>query len=229
MGKLIDKINKLLFEEVEIETQYDEKTNKVKNKTTRVIQQQDKKETAVKNKSEEKSVSPEPIKEQKVVEKEGPTFLNVTSKVRENTKPTEKKEKNVYIPKNVISPIFGENKGLYSTNSSSLNIDYEDEVSRRSIIGTVFSPINGDGSNVQPATNDPVDEKIASMTIDDFIVSNKPEGTKKNDLPTLMTKKERATFQYQPLEEAIKEEKKEKNTSNKKDDGLTIENLSLFD
>ncbi|MDO4377630.1 MAG: hypothetical protein Q4C64_00585 [Erysipelotrichia bacterium] len=226
MGKLIDKINKLLFEEVEIETQYDEKTNKVKSKTTKVLQQQDKKETTVKNKPVEKSINPEPVKEQNVVEKEEPTFLNVTNKARENVKPVEKKEKNVYIPKNVISPIFGESKGLYSTNSSSLDIDYENEVNRRSIIGTVFSPINGDGSNVQSVANDPIDENIAAMTIDDFIVPNKTETVKKNDVPTLMTKKERAVFQYQPLEKAIKEEK---NTSNKKDAGLTIENLSLFD
>ena len=38
MGKLIDKLSRLFFEEVEVETEYDEKTNKIKNKSTRVIQ-----------------------------------------------------------------------------------------------------------------------------------------------------------------------------------------------
>lgn len=220
MGKLTDMINHLFFEEVEIETEYDEKTNKVKNKATRVIKKEEKKEIPVKTISEK--VKEEKPKVEKPIEKNTneSTFLNVSSNQNKEVKTVEKKEKEAYIPSNVISPIYGDNKGSYVTVKNS-SLEVEDVENRKSIIGTVFSPINGDGKNIEVDKSEPIDEKIAAMTIDDFIVSSKTNEKNNHPLPP-MTKKE---FQYKPLDEALKAEK----PSESKKESLTIENLSLFD
>ncbi len=234
MGKLIDKLSRLFFEEVEVETEYDEKTNKVQNKTTRVIQPEKKQEPVKVEKSEPKQEEKKEVKKSIVqqVQPEKKTnesnFLNVGKTTVQESKPVEKKEPVVYRSQGVISPIFGDGKNNFSTKPVS---DDHKEENTRSIIGTVFSPMFGDGRNNETDPKEKVDEKIASMTIDDFISPEVEEKKKTQKAP--MTKKEMASFNYKPLEEGIKEqpdtENKTEIVSEKKSEGLTIENLSLFD
>ena len=229
MGKLIDKLSRLFFEEVEVETEYDEKTNKIKNKTTRVIQPEEKKEPVKPQTVQQvKEIKKPTVQEEKPVKQTSneSTFLNVGKINVQEEKPVEKQDKEPYRSQGVISPIFGDGKSTYSTKTNS--IQQHQEVNTPSIIGTVFSPMFGDGRNQDSDQKEKVDEKIASMTIDDFISPEVSDKKKLQKVP--MTKKEMASFKYQPLEQGIQTVQQDKNqTTQKKSEGLTIENLSLFD
>ncbi|HQB32670.1 MAG TPA: hypothetical protein PLI19_04995, partial [Erysipelotrichaceae bacterium] len=53
----------------------------------------------------------------------------------------EEKAKSAYIPQKVISPIFGSDKDSYAISIN--NLEYDSEKPKKSVIGTVFSPIFG--------------------------------------------------------------------------------------
>ncbi|NMA15977.1 MAG: hypothetical protein GX935_01870 [Erysipelotrichia bacterium] len=76
------------------------------------------------------------------------------------------KPKSSYVPQRVISQIFGSDKDSYAISIN--NLEYDSEKPKRSVIGTVFSPIFGRDRIIED-TIDEVDEKIANMTTSDFI------------------------------------------------------------
>ena len=168
---IFKKISQLFFEEVDEETVYDEKTNKITSKTVKVVEKEPQKSEvkAVKKQQPLEQVKP---KQETIVEKNSePTFLNISSNKTSNTevKPAPvKKEKTEYIPVEVISPIYGNDKELYNTKTN--NYVYESSTTTtKSVLNTVFSPINGDCATSVKETAVEVDERIANMTIDDFL------------------------------------------------------------
>ena len=80
-------------------------------------------------------------------------------------------------------------------------------------MNTVFSPINGDCATSVKETAVEVDERIANMTIDDFLTEIDENQVKRIEPPHSKV-------------EITAEEKSEKEI---KEEPLTIENLSLFD
>ena len=155
-------------------------------------------------------------KQETIVEKNSePTFLNISSNKTSNTevKPAPvKKEKTEYIPVEVISPIYGNDKELYNTKTN--NYVYESSTTTtKSVLNTVFSPINGDCATSVKETAVEVDERIANMTIDDFLTEIDENQVKRIEPPHSKV-------------EITSEEKSEKEI---KEEPLTIENLSLFD
>lgn len=212
---IFKKISQLFFEEVDEETVYDEKTNKIASKTVKVVEKEPQKSEvkAVKKQQPLEQVKP---KQETIVEKNSePTFLNISSNKTSNTevKPAPvKKEKTEYIPVEVISPIYGNDKELYNTKTN--NYVYESSTTTtKSVLNTVFSPINGDCATSVKETVVEVDERIANMTIDDFLTEIDENQVKRIEPPHSKV-------------EITSEEKSEKEI---KEEPLTIENLSLFD
>ncbi|MGN1398711.1 MAG: hypothetical protein ACI4WG_01770 [Erysipelotrichaceae bacterium] len=219
MKKILGMISRLFLEEVEEKTVYDEKTNKITSRTTTVISNEPPKPVQ-KEKPENKPVKKaETISETKPKEtisesKSEPTFLNVSTSNSPVTAKTVtvKKEKSVYVPTSVISPIFGSDKELYNTKTN--NYVYENSsTTTKSVLNTVFSPINGDCATTVKETTAEIDERIANMTIDDFLTEIDENQIKRLQPPH---GKVNAALEAD-MEKTIKEEP------------LTIENLSLFD
>lgn len=157
----------------------------------------------------------------KVVEEKKSTspFLNVEDKIEEDRREEVRKQREAYRSGNVISPIFGSKKNDFSLGEPQLEID--NDVVSESIIGTVFSPINGRSTRVKETVKDTVDEKVANMTVSDFIVKDDEpvNGLRHLVAPTLTKAVVTAADKIEEAEKAVDEiDKTEK-----------FENLSLFD
>lgn len=122
----------------------------------------------------------------------------------------EEKAKSAYIPQKVISPIFGSDKDSYAISIN--NLEYDSEKPKKSVIGTVFSPIFGRDRIIEN-TVDEVDEKIASMTTSDFISEIAPAEKKEE---TVLPEEE-AVEPPKPLYTKLKNEEK------------SVESATLFD
>ena len=82
---IFKKISQLFFEEVDEETVYDEKTNKITSKTVKVVEKEPQKAEVkvVKKQQPLEQVKP---KQEAIVEKNSePTFLNISSNKTSNT------------------------------------------------------------------------------------------------------------------------------------------------
>ncbi|MGI6608349.1 MAG: hypothetical protein ACOX1F_05140 [Erysipelotrichaceae bacterium] len=145
-------------------------------------------------------------------------FNNLKSDISEiKTENENKKIQSDYVPQKVISPIFGSDKDSYTISIN--NLEYDSDKPRKSVIGTIFSPIFGSERIIEDVA-DEVDEKIASMKTSDFISDDvKPEN--KEDLQLFDEEIEPP----KPLYKKLKVEEKPITYSEDK----TIENISLFD
>ncbi len=170
--------------------------------------------------NEEKPVVSKPVSEEKKVEKvaevkkEDSNFINIDAKIEEDRKEQIKKAREAYRPQNVISPIFGSKNNDYSLGNNQLEIDTE--TVSESVIGTVFSPINGRGIVRKETVKDVVDEKVANMTTSDFII--------RNDETTETTTSTVKHIAAPKLNKTVKSEE-----SKAEDKSEKFENLSLFD
>lgn len=111
----------------------------------------------------------EEIKKEEVELKKHSMFVdlnNMKSTELERKVENNEKTKSSYVPQRVISPIFGSDKDSYAISIN--NLEYDSEKPKRSVIGTVFSPIFGRDRIIED-TVDEVDEKIANMKTSDFI------------------------------------------------------------
>ena len=118
----------------------------------------------------------------------------------------------------VISPIFG-NQDFSSGRYSAGSVSFDEEVHNQSVIGTVFSPINGRQSEKEVAY-DEVEDRIASMTTTDFIEKvreEKPELNNSVELPQLKNR----VFEETPIATPGGNTDEDENTD-------TYENLKLF-
>ncbi len=175
----------------------------------------------------EEAVKAEPAKPQPKVEakvekkveateeKTSKTFLKVSNPDAEARRAEHKAAREAYRPAQVISPIFGSSQAeAYNIGSSQL--EYDDEKSTTSVIGTVFSPMYGKDI-VKVTVEDEVDEKVANMTTKDFL--SKPTEQKEVE-PPVITK-----ITDKVISASTKSSKSEKVS----DDTDNYENLSLFD
>ncbi len=252
---LINKFQNFLFEEVVVDEQGNEKVvdNKVdKNISSRIdvvadyteiIEEQltDKEEDlektieakpVVKEKLPEKEVTlkqPEVKKEEKLTKKPSMFVDFDTSKSDSTDKKVEVKDDKVkpaYVPQRVISPIFGSDKDSYAITIN--NLEYDSEKPKRSVIGTVFSPIFGRDRIIED-TVDEVDEKIANMTTSDFISDDIQTEKKEEDLIKEVEEVEPPKPLYAKLTVEEKPVVYLEKTAETKDEVKPIENVSLFD
>lgn len=181
------------------------------------------KETAPKQTAQPKQASqpkqpvePKPV--EKVEEKKAEpvaktSFLKVTEPTKEEKKAEAKSAREAYRPAQVISPIFGNSK-VDSYNIGSSQLEYDEEKSTTSVIGTVFSPMYGKDI-AKVSIEDEVDEKVANMTTKDFLSKPKKESVKQIVPPVVKQVIEKPAVSKKQTEKTIDEE--------------NYENLSLFD
>ena len=178
----------------------------------KIVEQQSEKEDALKVKE---------IKSVEKLTKKQSMFVDFSSKKSDSSEKEvdiiSEKDKSSYIPRRVISPIFGSDKDSYAVTIN--NLEYDSEKPKRSVIGTVFSPIFGRDRIIEDAV-DEVDEKIANMTTSDFISDDiQPEEKEEK-----ITKEEEVEV-AKPLYRRLKVEDKSVEETVK----TPIENTTLFD
>ncbi len=252
---LKNKFQNFLFEEVEVDEQGNEKVidkNVEKNISSRIDVVADYSELieeplVAEEKELEKTIETKPVEVEKLAEREvvlkakevkkeeKPTkkssmfvdFNNVKSE-NEEKKAEEKTEKakSAYTPQRVISPIFGSDKDSYAITIN--NLEYDSEKPKRSVIGTVFSPIFGRDRIIEN-TEDEVDEKIANMTTSDFL-SDDVQPEKVEETSTLAEEEKEVS---KPVYTRLTVEEKPVTYVDKKVEikveEKPIENVSLFD
>ncbi|MCR5067597.1 MAG: hypothetical protein K6A14_06010 [Erysipelotrichaceae bacterium] len=183
--KTAEKVINFLTEDVEEDDKVEEVRQEVR-KTAQQIEVMEKKmETAAVQRPAE-TVSAAPA-EKPVRPSESSTFVDVTPAERKPaeqpkaqpsvtvSEPIREKE-SVYIKRNVISPIFGKVENSTERYSTSPMVQYDDDVQTESVIGTIFSPINGRYVPAQES-DDEIDDEVARLTTTDFIekISSEPE------------------------------------------------------
>ena len=187
----------------------------------------------------ETPVQPVEVKAEKEQPKEADpsTFLSIgqtterkTEKPLTELKPKPAKKESQWSHQEVISPIFGSQNFNAPRYSSSPTVQFEEEVKNDSIIGTIFSPINGkDGHKV--IDNDEVSEDIAKMTTTDFIQNISKEEELDNTQGFMDAQYEKTAKQEMPK---LKEEEtdyyveKPIITPGESETTDTYENLKLF-
>lgn len=136
------------------------------------------------------------------------------------------KIKSTYVPQRVISPIFGSDKDDYAVSIN--NLEYDSEKPKRSVMGTVFSPIFGRERIIEDVV-DEVDENIAKMKTSDFL-SDEVQSEENIDETIILEEKIEAPkplyTKMKVAEQPITYVSKSPETKN---ETKTIENVSLFD
>ena len=173
----VDKVIDFLTEDVEEESKVEEVRKEVR-KSAQQIEVMEKKIEAAEAK-------PAPAVAEKPVRPSEPTaFVNVGSSEKKPAQPQAvqppvcpvepiRQKESVYVPRSVISPIFGGSENSTQRYSTSPMVQYDEEEKSESVIGTIFSPING---RYVPAgqPDDEVSEDIARLTTTDFIEKIEP-------------------------------------------------------
>ncbi len=136
------------------------------------------------------------------------------------------KIKSTYVPQRVISPIFGSDKDDYAVSIN--NLEYDSEKPKRSVMGTVFSPIFGRERIIEDVV-DEVDENIAKMKTSDFLSDEVQSEENVDETIILEEEIEAPKPLYTKMkvnEQPITYVSKSPETKN---ETKTIENVSLFD
>ncbi len=176
LKKMVDKVVDFMTEDVD-ETEKVEEISREVRKSARQVEAVEKKiEAATVKPVEEKPVKPV---EKKIKPVDPTPFVSVGNN---ETKPVEaprpkpaivqaepiREKESVYVPRDVISPIFGAPENATQRYSTSPMVQYDEEVPSESVIGTIFSPINGK-SVPKAVADDEVSQQVASLTTTDFI------------------------------------------------------------
>jgi hypothetical protein len=254
LKKMVDRVVEFMTEDVE-EPDKVEQLNKEVRKSAKVIETVEKKlETPAARKNEEipvsRKVEEKPVKpvEKKVRPIEPTPFVTVGSAEKKPAEPPKpqpavshaepvREKESGYVPRNVISPIFGSGENATERYSTSPMVQYDDETTQQSVIGTIFSPIHGKYvPQAQP--DDEVSAEVASLTTTDFIekVSGQPQADQQpafldadyntmsvQDLEPLQPVSEPA---HEPEAEIISAQPVIRPQSDEAEEGY--ENLSLF-
>ena len=146
----------------------------------------------------------EPVKEEKPKPKEERKVEPELPKIPEN-KPKVRTEQNKssepYTTSAIISPMFGKKeKEAKPVKKKRREIVMPDSElgEKKSILGTVFSPLYGDKNESDNVPRDEVDPSVANLSVKDFLNEAKPE--KKAEQP-------KAEEKVLPIREEVKKEK----------------------
>ena len=142
----------------------------------------------------------EPVREEKAEKKVEPELPKIPEN-KPKAKVEQEKNSEPYITSAIISPLFGKKeKEAKPVKKKRREIVMPDSElgEKKSVLGTVFSPLYGDKNESDNVPRDEVDPSVANLSVKDFLNDSKPAAEEKK------TEKPKVEEKVLPIREEVK-------------------------